>query len=235
MKPYRIGLLILLSTCLLALNACTEKHATKEQIIEHAETVADGEEIELVEETEENVYAFASKERELTFEVRSVASTLNIDGSNFGYTGNFYITDNYADSVALYYEEEVLALMEQYGLTDVRKSEQYTAPKHFLFCISRDYTSADLDRINAFLEGLQAITQAETAYHPEETISLYTYEVVWQIGDAEYIRTSSLAGTGYTSVLYADGTTIDIRHLPQTNMRIANVIPPVRDGMLITD
>ncbi len=233
MKYDRIKLILALFACLLALTACTEKHATKEQIIEHAENVADGEEVELMEETEENVYTFSSKERVLTFEVRSVASTLNIDGSNFGYTGDFYIIDNYADRVALYYEDEVLSLMEQYGFTDVRKSEQYNAPKHFLFCISRDYTSADLDRINAFLKGLQTITEAEMAYHSGEDFSLYTYEVVWQVGEAEYIRTSSLAGTDYTSVLYADGSTIDIRDLPQTNMRIANVIPPVRDGMLI--
>lgn len=234
MQLHRIRLFLILILCVLFVTACTEKHATKEQIMEHAETVAGGEEVELIEETEDNVYLFTSKERELTFEVRSIAGKRNIDGSDFGYTGDFYITDNYADSVALYYEPEVLALMEQCGLTDVRKSENYTAPKHFLFCISRDYTSDDLHRINAFLEGLQAITQAETAYHSGETGSLYTYEVVWQIGENEFIRTTNLNGSSYKSTLYADGD-IDIRDLPESNMRIANVIPPLRDGFLITE
>ncbi len=220
----------------LAATACTPSHASKTQIAEHAAEVAKGEKVKLVEELDDDRYLFSSDERELQFEVWSTADTIIIDGADFGYTGEFTIRDNYEDMVSLCYEAEVLGLMQKYGFDSCERSEQYTAAREFRFCMTREYTSGDIDRVNAFLSELQGIMEREKLYHRDggyDSISMYSFEVLWQSGESEYIRTSGINTSMYYTELYADGSSIDIRDLTWTDMRQANVIPPVRDGYLI--
>lgn len=110
------GLLCL--SVLVGIGGCTKpKSPTKEDVVAKVKEMIP-EEIELVSK-EGDKYTFRSTVRDITFEVEPNADTVNIDGSNFGYTGKFNYHNTYKESVYGSYRERVEQLMSNNTLSNV--------------------------------------------------------------------------------------------------------------------
>ena len=220
--------------------ACMPKYATKKQVIEWVNERVNGEQFTCEDGTEKHTFIFKSQVRDLTFQASTSPGTISIDGSDFGYTGDYTIGSDYPDQVTAFYADRVFELMEQHGFTEYVLSEEdnFSGPRQFLFVMSDDYMSKDLDEVNAFLADLRKLTAQEAQYHSaeyksyyENDYALFSYELMYA-SPSGYYRTSG--PDNYQSDITA-GRELDVRthHILDMTYAQSNVITPTYDGVLI--
>lgn len=217
------------------LTSCSAKYASKNEVIKYAESCAKGEKITIDEEVEKHRYSFHSEDRDLSFEVWSTADTIDIDGTNFGYTGDYTLGSDYSEKVNEYYETRVYELLKSHGFTDYEKSKKYTSLKNFSICVTDMHTNADIQELNSFLGELQDIANEESEFHDEDFFkdnAMYNYELAWQWG-GYYIRTIGTNRHDYSSDIFPGNDKFNVKDLQETNQNMANVTPPNYDGILL--
>ncbi len=225
-----IGLTVLLTSC-------RPKYADNSEINKYATNLVKGENIECVGETEKHKFHFQSKDRELAFDVWSSAGTINIDGANFGYTGDYHMHNNYRENVNLYYEKRVYDLLAHYGFTDYRKSENYYSVQHLEFSLPEVMNEKQKNNFDEFLAELKKIVLEEREKHTEdiydEYTTMYTVEVWYKTPQGDYLRTLGLNASDYCTDILPDDTVYKLENIEKSNMVVQNILPPLRNGVLI--
>ncbi len=228
------GLLCL--SVLVGIGGCTKpKSPTKEDVVAKVKEMIP-EEIELVSQ-EGDKYTFRSTVRDITFEVEPNADTVNIDGSNFGYTGKFNYHNTYKESVYGFYRERVEQLIADHGFEVSAQSDPDMVCIDSFTIAAYNWLSEDeIDNINEFCKDLRELTKEEAQYHEDPYEFTFEVEFLWIDvwgGKASYIRT--VGNYNYSNKIGPDTTDeeIDVRNLPMSNNTLSNVIPPVYNGVLI--
>ena len=249
----QVSMLLAGAVCLSAIlfTGCTPKYASQKEILQYVEENVP-EETELIGKTEgkEHSWDFRCKNRDIVFTVATTPGSIDIDGSFFGYTGDYFIGTDYQDKVYAYYNDV---------LTDIMKRHQFLAEDETLFAydknregLMRSYMGSsntfeyckeftivlnnatydwDYRYADAFLDDIRK----EIVQKEQETTGRFLdiqYEIYLKISDDCYQRTGG-TNSNYTSSIQPD-TEVKIKdtiHL--TNMTYANVLPPVYHGMLI--
>ena len=211
------------------------KEPTEEDVVKKIEEMIP-EKIELVSH-EDDKYVFKSKVRDLTFEVEPHASTLNIDGADFGYTGDYSYGNTYTESVYAFYRERVEKIIADHGFEISAQSDPDMVCINSFTIAAYNWLSEDeIDNINDFCKDLRELTKEEAQYHDDPYDFTFEVEFLWIDvwgGKASYIRTAG--NYNYSNKIGPDITDeeIDVRNLRMTNMNLSNVIPPVYNGVLI--
>ena len=195
------------------------------------------EDIRLVKKTDEEAYIFASNVRNLEFELNLHAETVNIDGSDFGYTGKYSYWNNYREQVYAFYRDRIEQLMKDHGFTASAQSDpDMPCIDSFTIAAYNWLETKEIENINDFLKDLRDLSKEEAQYHkgPYDFDFEITFLWIDVWGDKkEYIRTT---GNYNYSNKIGPGTTdeeLDVRNLGITSQRLGNVIPPVYNGILI--
>ncbi len=241
MRGYQKALLLTGSTLLAArCCACLPKYATKKQVIAWVEERVNGETFTCTDGAEKHTYVFTSQVRDLTFQASTSPGVISIDGSDFGYTGDYTIGCDYADQVTAFYADRVYDLMERHGFTEYELTDapNFSGPRQFLFVMSDDYMSKDLDEVNAFLADLQALTAEEAQYHSGDYKSYYENEYALFSYELMYASPSGYYRTAGPDNYQSDVTVsrpLDVRthRILDMSYALSNVITPVYDGVLI--
>ena len=222
---------------ILFISSCRAKYADDSEIKKYAENLVKGENIECMGETEKHRFQFTSKDRNLTFEVWSSAGTVNIDGANFGYTGDYHMHSDYRENVNLYYEAKVYELLEHYGFNDYRKSEEYYSLRHLKFSLPEVMSVKQKENFDEFLAELKKIVIEEREKHTEdiydEYTTMYTIEVWYKTPQGDYLRTLGLNDSDYCTDILPDDTVYRLEDIQKSNMVVQNIITPLRDGILV--
>ena len=222
---------------MLLCSGCSAKYANEDEVITYAQEITKGESVECTGETEEHTYHFVSKERDLSFDVWSEAGTINIDGANFGYTGDYHMYNDYTKNVNLYYEQRVFDLLKKYGLDNYRKSSDYYSLQHLKFSLPEVMSRKQKDNFNEFLAELKKIVIEEDEKHTGNIYgdysAMYTVEVWYKTSQNDYLRTLGLNNSNYGTDIFPDDTVYKIENIQKSNMVVQNIITPLRDGILI--
>lgn len=218
-------------------SGCRAKYADESEITTYAQNLVKGETIECMGETEEHKFHFISKDRTLEFDVWSEAGTVNIDGANFGYTGDYNMYNDYLKNVNLYYEERVYRLLQKYGFDNYRKCEDYYSLRVMKFSLPEIMSQKQKENFNTFLAELKAIVKEERERHTANIYSQYTamynIEVWYKTSQGDYLRTVGLNNSDYTTDILPDDVVYKIENMHKSNMVVQNIITPLRDGILI--
>ncbi len=195
------------------------------------------EDIRLVEKVDDENYIFASNVRDLEFELNLHAETVNIDGSDFGYTGDYSYRNNYREQVYAFYRERIEQLMKEHGFTASAQSDpDMPCIDSFTIAAYNWLETAEIENINDFLKDLRDLSKEDAQYHNGDYDFDFQITFLWIDvwgGRKEYIRT---AGNYSYSNKIGPGTTdeeLDVRNLRVTSNRLGNVIPPLYNGILI--
>lgn len=226
--------------CAMALLAggcsCSEPRPPKEQTVVSKVEELIPEQIELAGRNDDGSYTFRSKLRDLTFEVKPTADTLTIDGSVFGYSGDFNYKNNYWEKVYGLYTDRVEQLVADHGFKIERRSRDHSYISGFTIAAYNWLSEKNLDNINGFYRDLREIAKEEEKYH--DTQSDFNYDVTFLWVDkwndeTSYIRTAG--NDNYSTMIKADtpDDELDIRKLKMTDYRTDRVSPPIRFGLLI--
>lgn len=195
------------------------------------------EDIRLVEKVDDETYIFASNVRDLDFEINLHAGTVNIDGSDFGYTGDYNYRNNYRDQVYAFYLGRVRQLMEKHGFTASAQSDpDMPCIDSFTIAAYNWLETGEIENINDFQKDLRDLSKEEAQYHKGDYDFDFTITFLWIDvwgGRKEYIRTAG--NYNYSNKIGPDTTDeeLDVRNLRMTSNRLGNVIPPLYNGVLI--
>ena len=195
------------------------------------------EDIRLIDKVDDEKYIFASNKRDLDFEVNLHASTINIDGADFGYTGDYNFWNNYRYQVYAFYRDRIEQLMVDHGFTVSAQSDpDMPCIDSFTIAAYNWLEDKEIENINAFLKDLRDLSKEEAQYHNGDYEFDFEITFLWIDewgGRKEYIRTSG--NYNYSSKIGPQTTNeeLDVRNLGVTSKRLGNVIPPVYNGVLI--
>lgn len=161
-------------------SACFNQELTLNDYINHAHLVSGAEELTNSGLSEDNRCTFTCAKREVTFDVWTTADEVVMDGRVVGYSGDYSFHDNYSERVHAFYNERISDLMQQYGLVELKRSEDFDALVNIIFVIDSDNAVVEEEEINGFLKELQALTDEEQSYHSSD-FAIFLYRVgVWR-------------------------------------------------------
>ncbi len=236
-KFFRIITVIIVAGMTVLCSGCRPKYATENDVKTYAQNIVKGENIECVGEAEQHKFHFISKDRNLEFDVWSEAGTINIDGANFGYTGDYHINNDYLKNVNLYYEKRVYTLLKKYGFDNYRKSDDYYSLRILEFSLPEIMSMKEKENFDEFLAELKKIVIEENNKHTEniynEYSAMYNVEVWYKTPQGDYLRTLGLNNNNYSTDILPDDTVYKLEDIPKSNMVVQNIIRPLRDGILI--
>ncbi|MBQ3920100.1 MAG: hypothetical protein II695_10520 [Oscillospiraceae bacterium] len=163
---------IIMGLICLSLTACgMPKYASEKEISEYLSAHI-AEPIEYVETSAEDKhsYIYRAMDRDFTFRVWSNAeAAANIDGANFGYSGEYSINTDYDEHSCGYYSERIAELADSCGfeITDTCDNDAFPCYRYFWFKIDgiNDDEREIRSRIPQFLKGVQEIAAEESTYH----------------------------------------------------------------------
>ena len=211
--------------------ACSPKYASLDQIKKYISENTDGESVEYVKKLEKHRYLFKSKKRNMEFEAWTGASELFVDGTNLGYTGDYFIATNYEEKTHTYYNKKIKELLAKYEFENCVYSDDFKCYKKFKFCLTYNSTAEDIERVNNFLNELQTIVDDEDKLHDGDySAGFFNYEVVWD--HINYFERTT-GNSNYSQDMNPGDESHDILTLNRTEMYLSNIIAPVYDGVLI--
>ena len=229
-------LFILIMICINGCHLSKPKPPKEADVTEKVHEMFD-EDIRLVEKVDDETYIFASNVRDLEFEVNLHAGTVNIDGSDFGYTGNYRYHNDYRDKVYAFYRDRIEQIMEDHGFKASAQSDpDMPCIDSFTIAAYNWLSDKDIANINDFLKDLRDLSKEEAQYHNKDYDFYFDITFLWIDvwgGKKEYIRT--VGNSDYSNKIGPKTTDdeLDVRKLGMSSQRLANVIPPVYNGVLI--
>ena len=241
-KLKKVALLTAGLSFVFALISCTEKRASENEIAEYVKEHIP-ESVTLVEKStsEKNkidvVYHYKCNNRDLSFDVWSNSGTINIDGSFFGYTGDYNIVTDYADKCYAYYNDTMLNLLKKHGFLkenesfeNLNHSNTFDYCKDFRFVFDNSTYDFDSKYVDAFLNDVRTeIMQKEYETTGQEL--QFSYEIYLKIDENYYQRT---AGPENYEVDMDKDMEVHIHDdVKPHSMMQSNVISPVYNGVLI--
>ena len=237
------------------MTACVPKYAKESDVVEYVKANVP-EEVELVGETEgkEHTWTFQCVNRDMTFTASTAADSISIDGSFFGYTGDYTIGCNYKRQLYAYYNDTMNDILRRNNILgddetifdydasrkDLLRKQISTSDSEFDYCdrfvIVLDNNTYDWDckYASAFLEDIRKEIVLKEYERTGQTLE-YKYEIQLRHEDNSGVAYQRCVGTNsdYSSSIEPDRE-VDVHStVSPCNQFCGNVISPVRNGMLI--
>ena len=216
---------------------CSEPKAPKEKTVVSQVESMTPEKIELVEKKDKDTYVFRSQVRDLTFEVKPKATTMSLDGSVFGYTGDFTYKSTYWDEVYASYQTRIEKTIADHGFKiEKRSREDMTYISNITIAAYNWLSDKNLDNINDFYRDLRDIAKEEERYHDRKSDFSFKVRFEWIDiwGDQKsYILTRGNKNFDTEITSDTPDNELDIRKLGVTEDRLAKASTPAGNGVLI--